>query len=173
MILVTVGTQLPFDRLIKAVDQWAALNLQHEVYGPLGETKYIPQHISGSSFLEASAFDAKVAEADLIIAHAGMGSIITAIETMKPIVVMPRLAKHGEHRNDHQMATVNKLAKLSNVHIAENETALPYVIEGALKQQGLVANSDSENRVALLSSVKSFLGSSAENQPITNQRLRA
>ncbi|MFT7213683.1 MAG: UDP-N-acetylglucosamine transferase subunit ALG13 [Granulosicoccus sp.] len=168
MILVTVGTQLPFDRLIKAVDQWSSLNPHHEVEGQFGDSSYIPENFSGSSFLDVSEFNAKVAGADLLIAHAGMGSIITAIEMMKPIVVMPRLARYGEHRNDHQLATVKKLGKLSNIHIAENDAALPGAIEVALATQDLHSIEESANRISLLSMIQSFLASSVGPQPLTN-----
>jgi UDP-N-acetylglucosamine transferase subunit ALG13 len=168
MILVTVGTQLPFDRLIKAVDQWSSLNPHHEVEGQYGDSGYTPESFPGSSFLDVSEFNAKVARADLLIAHAGMGSIITAIEMMKPIVVMPRLARYGEHRNDHQLATVEKLGKLSNIHIAENEAALPGAIEVALASQDLHSTEESASRISLISMIQSFLASNVGPQPLTN-----
>ena len=59
-----------------------------------------------------------------MIAHAGMGSIITALELGKPIMVMPRRASLGEHRNDHQVATAKRFAEQGRIMVAFNEKEL-------------------------------------------------
>lgn len=50
-------------------------------------------------------FDKLCHDARLIVAHAGMGTIISAMTKGKPIIVFPRIAALGEHRNEHQLAT--------------------------------------------------------------------
>ena len=62
--------------------------------------------------------------ANLIIAHAGMGSIITALELGKRIIVMPRQASKGEQRNDHQLATAKRLSEQGSIDVAFDETEL-------------------------------------------------
>ncbi len=124
MIFVTVGTQLPFDRLIKTVDSWAAQNRSVDVFGQIGPTPYEPLHMRYSEFVGAVEFREKVEQADLIVAHAGMGSIITALELGKPILVMPRRADLGEHRNEHQMATAKRLLEQGRIHVAFDEEEL-------------------------------------------------
>ena len=57
------------------------------------------------------AFTLCMASADAIIAHAGMGSILNALELAKPIVVIPRLSRLGETRNDHQVGTAKRLSE--------------------------------------------------------------
>ena len=52
-----------------------------------------------------------MSETTLIISHAGMGTIITSLLKEKPLLIMPRLAKYNEHRNDHQLATANRFKK--------------------------------------------------------------
>ena len=47
-----------------------------------------------------------------------------ALEHQKPIVIMPRLASFGEHRNDHQMATAKAFEKSGLVNVAYNEVEL-------------------------------------------------
>jgi UDP-N-acetylglucosamine transferase subunit ALG13 len=59
------------------------------------------------------------------VAHAGMGSILTALEIGKPLVIMPRRAALGEHRNDHQLATAQRFAGRDGVAVAIDETELP------------------------------------------------
>jgi UDP-N-acetylglucosamine transferase subunit ALG13 len=65
-----------------------------------------------------------MAAADAIVAHAGIGTILTALELGKPVLVMPRRAKFGEHRNDHQLATARRFAELGRVSVAFDETEL-------------------------------------------------
>jgi len=123
VIFVTVGTQRGFDRLIAAVDTWAAKS-GAEVYAQTGPTSSRFPHLQCAEFLDPVDFDRRFSEASLVVAHAGMGSVLTALEHGKPLIVMPRKVELGEHRNDHQMATAKKLQGNSAVHIAWNEAEL-------------------------------------------------
>jgi len=44
-----------------------------------------------------------------------MGNIITAMEQKKPIAIMGRKAELGEHRNDHQLSSVEKFTNNQNI----------------------------------------------------------
>ena len=44
-----------------------------------------------------------IVESDIIISHAGAGSIINALKNIKPLVIVPRLVEFGEHTNSHQV----------------------------------------------------------------------
>lgn len=105
MIFLTVGHQTPFDRLVKAMDEWAASNPQEVIKGQIGEGSYLPKHFDFQRWLSAAEFEAALTGADCIVAHAGTGTIIEALERSKPILVVPRLAALGETRNDHQIGT--------------------------------------------------------------------
>ena len=48
-------------------------------------------------------YDGKIREADLVISHAGAGSIINALRNRKPLIIVPRLIEFGEHTNSHQV----------------------------------------------------------------------
>ena len=124
VIFVTVGGQLPFDRLVHAVDQWAVQQQRADVLAQIGASSRPPKHIQWERLLSPPDFQAKVRESRVVIAHAGIGSILTALEFGKPIVVMPRRAHLGEHRNDHQWATVKHLSKDIGVVVAANESEL-------------------------------------------------
>jgi len=123
MIFVTVGEQLPFDRLIRTVDECSSLTGQ-EIFAQIGETDLRPESIKYKKFLDPDLFKDKFMAAELIIAHAGMGTIITALELGKPVLVMPRQAILGEHRNDHQFATAKKFLKLNYIEVAFDEVEL-------------------------------------------------
>ena len=61
MIFVTVGTQLPFDRLVKTVEKWALESQTHDVFAQTGASNYQPSAISSSRFLGVDEFDERVA----------------------------------------------------------------------------------------------------------------
>lgn len=124
MIFVTVGTQLPFDRLVSAVDVWAETNAITTVFGQIGHGNYSPKNFPTEPFVTKQDADKYFQQADCVVAHAGMGSILTALKYKKPIIVLPRLAKLQEHRNDHQLASVKQFADVPGVMVAEDEAQL-------------------------------------------------
>lgn len=124
MILVTVGTDLPFDRMVRVVDEWARLNDRDDVYAQIGEGGWEPQHIRFSRFLSPPEFAQCFSSANVIISHAGMGTILSAMSYGKPILVMPKKASLGEHRSEHQLATARHMAELGSVNVAFDEYEL-------------------------------------------------
>ena len=124
MIFVTVGTQVQFDRLIRTVDEWACARGRTDVFAQVGPSEYQASYIQTERFVDPTEFRRQVESASLVIAHAGMGSIITAMELGKRIIVMPRLASLGEHRNDHQVATARRFAEQGRIEVAFNEHEL-------------------------------------------------
>jgi UDP-N-acetylglucosamine transferase subunit ALG13 len=124
VIFVTVGTQLPFDRLITAVDEWAGGGGAREVFAQIGPTDYVPRHIGFAPFISPAECAQRMREADAIVAHAGMGTILTALQLGKPLLVMPRRASLGEHRNEHQSATARRFEELGSVAIAADAQEL-------------------------------------------------
>jgi UDP-N-acetylglucosamine transferase subunit ALG13 len=125
VIFVTVGAQMPFDRLVRAVDEWAGARERTDVLAQIGRTEWRPRRIAWKQFMEPKEFRANVERADVIVAHAGMGSIITALELGKPILVMPRRGSLRETRNDHQVATAAQFARQARVAVAGDERELP------------------------------------------------
>jgi UDP-N-acetylglucosamine transferase subunit ALG13 len=124
MIFVTVGTDLPFDRLVRVVDEWAQANQRADVFAQIGETDWKPAHIAYSKFLQPPEFTKRFSSASVIVAHAGMGTILSALQWEKPILVMPRRATLGEQRNEHQLATARRLSELGKVTVAMDEAEL-------------------------------------------------
>lgn len=125
MIFVTVGAQMPFDRMVRAVDEWATARGRTDVFAQISETDYRPKHIEWTAFLEPAEFRERVEQSRVLVAHAGMGSILTALESGKPILVMPRRGDLRETRNDHQVATAERFLSLGKVAVAMDEHELP------------------------------------------------
>lgn len=124
MIFVTVGYQMSFDRMISAVDEWAAAHPEAEVFAQIGPTEQKPRHLPYTEFMDPAEFVQRVRDSTVLVAHAGMGSILTALQYGKPIVVMPRRGDMQETRNDHQLATARKLADRPGIEVAMDEGGL-------------------------------------------------
>ena len=134
MIFATVGTQLPFDRLLLCLDNWAALNPGVPVFAQCGEGSVPLRNIETVAKLSQSDFRARLMSAKLMVSHAGMGSILMAADLGKTVILMPRRTMFGEHRTDHQMDTADEMARLSNVTVVEDCTALHAALDTALAQ---------------------------------------
>jgi UDP-N-acetylglucosamine transferase subunit ALG13 len=132
VIFVTIGSMFPFDRLIRLMDGWAQANPGAELLAQIGDGSFQPAHMPWVRRLDQTDFSRAVAEARLVVAHAGMGSVITASQFGKRIVMLPRQRALGEHTTDHQIATANWLRDKPGVHIADGDADLGPRIAEAL-----------------------------------------
>ena len=137
-IFVTVGTDQHFNRMVKIIDHWAATNPAVEIFAQIGETDWRPAHIDFTHFLTPAEFVEQIQSASLIVGHAGMGTILTALKHQRPVLVMPKRASLGEHRNEHQLATAKHLAALGKVKVSLNEAELMAALDNL---NGITANS--------------------------------
>src|SRR5262245_29756805 len=135
MIFVTVGSMMPFDRLIAAMDRWTSETHQEQVFAQIGNGSQ-PQRMQWARSVSLAEFSQLVAKSTVIVAHAGMGSIISAAEVGKPIVIMPRFAALREHTTDHQVHTATRLLGRPGIYVAMSETELPGMIGAAIKATG-------------------------------------
>lgn len=124
MIFVTVGTQIPFDRLIKAMDEIAPALEGEEIVAQSCNGSYVPRNFSTVRFLSPDRFEELMKQARIVVAHAGIGTILTAMKNQIPLVVVARKAEFHEHRNDHQRATAKFFASLYNVATADSTDRL-------------------------------------------------
>lgn len=113
MIFVTLGTQkFQFNRLLKYIDEKKKSGeINEEVFAQIGNSDYIPTNYKFKDFLNKDEFEDYIKKADLVITHSGVGTIISAININKPVIVVPRLAKFGEHVDDHQLQIAESFSK--------------------------------------------------------------
>jgi len=158
MIFVTTGTQIPFDRLVKAIDEVYPYLGDVEIIVQVAKSAYKVENFEIQEFIPPREFDDYFNRADLIIAHAGMGTIISAFVKNKPILVMPRLAKYGEHRNDHQLATATRFHELRYINVAYTEDELKEKLK-SLQRTPLkpLFNIDDYASKELIMSLQSFI----------------
>lgn len=124
MIFVTIGSHQPFDRLIKAIDEIAPTLNEDLIIAQVCKTELKVKNLKTFEFVTPEEFNSYFSQANLIISHAGMGTIISALVQKKPILVLPRLEKFKETRNDHQLATAKRFAELDYIHVAYDEYEL-------------------------------------------------
>ncbi|OGB04486.1 MAG: hypothetical protein A3E25_17950 [Burkholderiales bacterium RIFCSPHIGHO2_12_FULL_69_20] len=158
MIFVTVGSQMAFDRLIRAVDQWAAARIDRvDVLAQVGQGAYATKAIRTVHSLTPAQFRQACEDADVVVAHAGMGSVLTALELGRPIVLLPRRGELQETRNDHQLATARWLATRQGVLVAEHEDQLAGLIEKALVLRAAPMAISSQASATLLGALDQFI----------------
>lgn len=107
--VVTVGTQrgYGFDRLFEALVP--LLRDVDDVLWQTGEQDVSRFGIEGRPNVPHAELAAAISEADVVVAHAGVGSALTAIELGKAPILVPRLARHREHVDDHQIQIAREL----------------------------------------------------------------
>ena len=115
MIFITLGSQkFQFNRLLMEIDKLIEKGvITDNVVAQTGASDYIPQHYKSYDFLTRDEFQNYMKECELVITHAGTGAIITALKNDKKVIAIPRLAKYGEHVDDHQIQLINEFKELN------------------------------------------------------------
>jgi UDP-N-acetylglucosamine transferase subunit ALG13 len=154
MILATVGTQLPFPRLLTALDDIAG---RHglRVFAQTADAHLKLIHIDYRDHLTPSEFRERSALASLLVGHAGIGTVLTARKLQKPLVIFPRRADLGEHRNDHQLATAKALQNVEGIYVAWTETDLEALL--TLEDLKPASLGFSQRREDLIQHLRSFV----------------
>lgn len=154
MIFATVGTQLPFPRLIDALDALAP-RLGEEVIAQVGASQGHWPALDIRRSLTPSEFEAAFTGARVVVAHAGIGTILSAKRWARPLVILPRRHALGEHRNDHQIATARQVETLPGIHVAWEAADL----EALLARRDLTPANEtpSPSHAALVARLRAFI----------------
>ena len=157
MIFLSVGTQLGFDRLVRAVDEWRVGVNDVGVVAQIGPGDYVPEHMWSTSTLDPGRYEMLVQAASVLVTHAGIGSLLTACRAQKPIVMLPRRFDLGEHRNNHQVEGASRIFAARGAHIARSVSEL----KGLLDNWRELTPPDNSQELGhgLLHRLSSFLGS--------------
>lgn len=156
MIFLTVGTQLPFDRLIKAMDEIAPA-LDQPIFAQIGNGAYIPKNFDYCRFCAQQEVFETFQKAAGIVSHAGTGSMLTARRFNKPIILFPRRASLSEHRNDHQLATCRQLETASGITVAYDETELHAHLRNGAFTEKMMDFSKTDSRSQLGIKISHFI----------------
>ena len=127
MIFVTCGSSpAGFERMMLALEVLppSELIVQH---GPVAA----PPCAKGCDFLPFDRVVELMQEADLVVSHAGVGSILCALQAGHVPIVFPRLKRHGETVDDHQVELARALAQRGTVLVATTADELRLAVESA------------------------------------------
>jgi UDP-N-acetylglucosamine transferase subunit ALG13 len=159
MIFVTVGNHFQsFDRLLRAVDGFAPRFTQ-EIVIQRGYSRYRPQNAKYFDFVPIDMAMEYMKKSELVISHAGFGTIMLCREYGVPILIVPRRKKYGEHMNDHQMeiARVLEERKENNIYVVYDESQLEEKIRKVLGNKERFISRDIIGRKNLINILKEFI----------------
>ncbi|RSK28722.1 exopolysaccharide biosynthesis protein [Bacillus sp. HMF5848] len=156
MILVVLGThELPFNRLLKEIDsQIAKGNITEKVIVQVGHTPYRSNTMEFFQFTTYDDMARLYEEARIIITHGGTGSITMGVKMGKVLIAVPRLIKHGEHNDDHQIEIVRQFTATGHILSWDGEADFAEL----LKQAGTFCPKPfTSGRKQILSILKNYI----------------
>lgn len=137
MIFVILGTQdKKFPRLLDAIQKSindGKIDKKEEIIVQAGSTKYKSKNMKIIDYMPVKQFEECIQKADIIICHAGVGTILTALEKGKTIIAAPRLKQYFEHVNDHQLQILESFTKQGYILALEDFEKLDVLIKQAKK----------------------------------------
>lgn len=135
MIFVILGTQdKKFPRLLKAIQKKineGKISPEEEIIVQAGSTEFESNDMKIFDYISVNEFEECIDKADLIICHAGVGTILTALKKNKKIIAAARLKEFGEHVNDHQLQILENFKKKGYILELEDFDKLDVLIEQA------------------------------------------
>ena len=157
MILITLGSQkFQFNRLLKKIDQLIEENvIKDEVFAQIGYSDYEPKKYLYKQFLDRDEFANVMSTADIVITHGGTGAIIGAVKKGKKVIAIPRLAKYGEHVDDHQTQLIKQFTELNLIYACEDCDDLKEALECIRDRE---FESYQSNTQVILDSIERFIG---------------
>ena len=157
MIFVCIGSRdYQFNRLLKALDELVASGeITEEIFAQIGQSQYLPQHYSWERYLDSQTFRQYQQAADLVISHAGVGTLLSSLKMGKSVVAVPRYAKFGEHIDDHQTQIAEVLSGEGYLYQVKDMADLGKVIALA-RENPLHKEYDRPSNIGSL--IKEFIG---------------
>lgn len=158
MIFITLGSQkFQFDRLLKAVDELVADGtITEPVFAQSGYSDYQPRHYEFKQFLDRDEFAKRMGEADLVITHGGTGAIIGAVKKGKKVIAVPRLAKYGEHVDDHQLQLLKEFKQMDIICVCDDCSQLARALDEAKRTEYKPFHSNTQT---IIDSIDGFIRS--------------
>ena len=129
MIFVALGTQdKSFKRLLEIAEK---INTDDKIVCQAGFTKDESNKLEIHDYFDADEYNRIINEADVVITHGGVGTILNALSLNKKIIVVPRLKKYGEHQNDHQLQVARVFNEKGHIVLFEDGDDINEVLKKA------------------------------------------
>lgn len=123
-ILIGVGaSEYGLDRLLVMIDELCEEGLLdgNHIIAQKGASKYVPRNYKSFKLISREAYQNYMDNADVIICHAGTGSVIPPLKQGKKVIVFPRREMYGEHLDDHQLELAEVFTKAGCTMCATNK----------------------------------------------------
>jgi UDP-N-acetylglucosamine transferase subunit ALG13 len=159
MIFVTVGNDFRgFDRLLRKMDEIAPL-IPNEIVMQRGYSKYLPKNAKQFDFVSINKAIEYIQKSELVVSHAGIGTIILCKEHGVPVLILPRRKGYGEHMNDHQMEIAKVLEERGdeNIHVIYQEDQLEESISKILKVGRRNSAAENFGKAKLIKTIREFI----------------
>lgn len=159
MIFVTVGNDFRgFDRLLKKMDELAS-SIPNEILIQRGYSHYVPKNARHVDFIPMDEAVEYLRGSELVVSHAGIGTIILCKEYGTPLLILPRRKTFAEHMNDHQLEIARALEKRKdkNIHVLYQEEQLKDAILKILKGERNPTPPNDAGRTNLIKAIKHFI----------------
>ena len=139
-VFLTIGTKdYPFDRIIRAMDKKG-------VFMQIGNS-IKPKNAQYKRFMKKQEVYDKMDWADVIVCHAGTGTVMEAIDLGKKMVVVPRQKKFKEHIDDHQIDFSKYLSKKFGVCVVMDESKIWQVIKESTSPKNVSISNNLINEI--------------------------
>lgn len=156
MIFITLGSQkFQFNRLLKAVDEQVVdKKINDQIFAQIGASDYKPRNFKYREFMNRDEFAEMLSRADIVITHGGTGAIIGAVKKGKKVIAVPRLAKYGEHVDNHQLQLISQFRELNLICECYNCDEIWKAIEEVKKIEFESYQSNTKN---IVDSIEKFI----------------
>ena len=131
-VVVTLGTYrgYGFPRLVRRLLE--VIPSEAEVLWQTGDTDTRGLGVEAHEAIPDSELRQAIHEADVVVAHAGVGAALTTLETGKCPVLVPRRHARGEHVDDHQIQIASELrGRGLSVSVDADDLTLAELVAGA------------------------------------------
>lgn len=152
MIFVTLGTQdKSFSRLLDAIEkQIENGNIKEKVIVQAGYTNYVSNNMEILKLIPMDEFDKYIKECDLLITHAGVGSIMTGLNNNKKVIAAARLKEYNEHTNDHQIQIATEFKNQGYILYLDDFDKLDEVLKNVKTFKPKKIKSNNKNFISII-----------------------
>ncbi|WP_299093711.1 PssE/Cps14G family polysaccharide biosynthesis glycosyltransferase [uncultured Metabacillus sp.] len=154
-VLVTIGSMVEkkFTRLFNIIDELCEENILNGnlVVAQIGFDAYKPKNFKAFDMIADEEFKKLIDESDLIISHAGTGTVTSCLKKGKKVIIFPRMAQYDEHYDDHQLELAEVFTRNKNVLCAKNKKELVKCIQelDSFVPSKFVSNNSKMNKLVI------------------------
>ena len=156
-IFITLGSQkFQFNRLLKAVDELCERGTIEaaDVFAQIGYSDYLPKNFNYKKFLDRDDFSKEMGKANIVITQGGTAAIIGAVKKGKKVIAVPRLAKYGEHVDDHQLQLIKQFDDLNLICPCQDTNKLEIALDTV---RGTKYNSYESNTINIITNIEDYI----------------